>query len=60
MRRRLLFKVYCFVNQIPVYNSTARRIRPLSFGVDRKKRSNLHTLGTVIWVGPWNNGRSRK
>ena len=46
-----LFEVYCYVNQIPVYNTTARRIRPLSLNVDQAKRSNLHTFGTVLFVG---------
>lgn len=52
MRSRPLFEVYCYVNQIPVYNITARRIRPLFLSVDQTKRSNLHTFGTVLWVGP--------
>ena len=40
MRSRPLLGVYCYVNQIPVYNTTARRIRPLSSSVDQTKRSN--------------------
>lgn len=50
--KRPLFEVYCYANQIPVYNTTPRRVRPLSLSVEQTKRSNLHTFGTVLWVGP--------